>query len=516
MKKYILAGLMAILFVGWSMMAVIWVSASSTTPQHIQLKATPAGAAFYDPFNSGASTPWTFYQGSHLFTSGILQINSPKTKGAYAYIRTNWVNDSVSADIQLINGLGSAAVGLRYNPTSGASYQARIYSDGTLAIEKYDSWFTWKQMVWMSTALPGTNINNIKLSVTNNVFVAYFNNNLFATYTDVESSLTNGGGIVLSMWDGTADFDNVTVYNPAKLDLVPPAITSGLTNAICVQGQSYTFSIAADGTGLVYLWKLPNGITAVGTNTYTITNIQVSDAGSYAVYVTNNVGNVSLTSYLSVGTTNILADCIHTGQNVTLVWCLNGDGTNPAVAEYKIYYGSGQITNWIPSVFDTNNPCARAIFNGTNWCRCYTNAIFVGNTNSFTLTNLPAGFTFYFAATTVGTNKTESDFSNEARYAVPVYTQLTNIFYSAITYIGSNIVQLSAKVCSDSHLTVMRRENSSWSAMVISMNPMTALFTTPDNTWSVIATNLTPDAYGNFFYNCYGTNNQRFFRLQLQ
>jgi hypothetical protein len=46
----------------------------------------------------------------------------------------------------------------------------------------------------------------------------------------------------------------------------------------------------------------------------------------------------------------------------------------------------------------------------------YTNKITVGNVTSATISNLTAGVTYYFAATTCDTNANESAFSNEASF----------------------------------------------------------------------------------------------------
>lgn len=49
----------------------------------------------------------------------------------------------------------------------------------------------------------------------------------------------------------------------------------------------------------------------------------------------------------------------------------------------------------------------------------YTTKLTVGNTTSATISNLTAGVTYYFSATTVDTNGMESDFSNETTFIVP-------------------------------------------------------------------------------------------------
>ena len=49
----------------------------------------------------------------------------------------------------------------------------------------------------------------------------------------------------------------------------------------------------------------------------------------------------------------------------------------------------------------------------------YTTKLAVGNVTSATISNLTAGVTYYFSATTVDTNGNESAYSNEATFIVP-------------------------------------------------------------------------------------------------
>jgi hypothetical protein len=78
------------------------------------------------------------------------------------------------------------------------------------------------------------------------------------------------------------------------------------------------------------------------------------------------------------------------GANLTLAWDPISD---PGVAGYRVYYGSGS--------------------------RVYTNSVAVGTT-SVTISNLAPGTTYYFAVTTVNTNTLESDYSAEASYTPPL------------------------------------------------------------------------------------------------
>lgn len=74
-----------------------------------------------------------------------------------------------------------------------------------------------------------------------------------------------------------------------------PAITTQPQNASATVGGSVTLSVVASGTApLSYQWK--KGGTAISGATsasYTISNVQTTDAGSYTVTVTNSIGSVT-------------------------------------------------------------------------------------------------------------------------------------------------------------------------------------------------------------------------------
>ncbi len=85
----------------------------------------------------------------------------------------------------------------------------------------------------------------------------------------------------------------------------------------------------------------------------------------------------------------------------SLIYCLSADVTlawdpspDAGVGSYRVHYGT--------SPGDYN---------------AATNA---GLATSCTVTGLAPGLTYYFAATAVGTNQLESDFSNEVGYTVPI------------------------------------------------------------------------------------------------
>ncbi len=89
--------------------------------------------------------------------------------------------------------------------------------------------------------------------------------------------------------------------------LVPsaPSIATQPSNQTVVQGANATFSVVANGAApLAYQWRF-NGadISNATTNSYTRTNAQPADAGSYTVVVTNNSGSV--TSDVATLTVNV-------------------------------------------------------------------------------------------------------------------------------------------------------------------------------------------------------------------
>lgn len=117
---------------------------------------------------------------------------------------------------------------------------------------------------------------------------------------------------------------------------VAPTITSGPTSFNNVPAGSYIyFSITASGTApLSYQWK-KNGVNITGatSDTYPISSVQSSDAGSYSVTVTNSVGSVtSNTATLTVSTpvsitSQPTAQTVNAGQQATFSVTATGSAT---------------------------------------------------------------------------------------------------------------------------------------------------------------------------------------------
>jgi hypothetical protein len=110
-----------------------------------------------------------------------------------------------------------------------------------------------------------------------------------------------------------ASFNSVLsglAFYPAPFDTMPPAITSAVTNPVAALGGTITFSVTATGAGpLTYRWRtgsiiLQDGsrISGSATSALTISDLMLSDAGSYTLTVSNVFGSVTLVvANLTVG-----------------------------------------------------------------------------------------------------------------------------------------------------------------------------------------------------------------------
>ncbi|MFM2295938.1 MAG: hypothetical protein RLZZ350_2351 [Verrucomicrobiota bacterium] len=131
-----------------------------------------------------------------------------------------------------------------------------------------------------------------------------------ADYSFNNAQLTNAGNYTVvvtnSIGSVTSAVAALTVSNAA------PAVTTQPTSASVNVGDAANFFVAASGTApLDYQWRF-NGVDIVGANAtnYSLTNIQLTNAGNYTVVITNISGSVTSSVAgltVSTNTTGILA-----------------------------------------------------------------------------------------------------------------------------------------------------------------------------------------------------------------
>ena len=125
-----------------------------------------------------------------------------------------------------------------------------------------------------------------------------------------------------------------TASNGATLTVnSPPFITTQPANAVQLIGQPASFSVTAEGTGvLTYQWQFNGKNLAFNATaaTYTVARITSADAGNYTVIVTNTWGNItSANATLSFGalpkiTTAPVRVTVAAGQGATFTAAASG------------------------------------------------------------------------------------------------------------------------------------------------------------------------------------------------
>ena len=165
--------------------------------------------------------------------------------------------------------IGTQPQGLNVATGSNATFQVSASGSATLT-------YQWK--------LGGTNISGATLT----------------SYTRTNVQIVDIGNYSVAITNGAG---NTTSSNAFLNVGTPPGLASQPTNLSVNAGVNATFTSTATGdTPLIYQWKF-NGtvISGATTNSYTVLNAQATNAGNYAVLVTNLFGTaLSSNAALSV------------------------------------------------------------------------------------------------------------------------------------------------------------------------------------------------------------------------
>jgi hypothetical protein len=151
-----------------------------------------------------------------------------------------------------------------------------------------------------------------------------------------------------------------------------PSITVQPTNQVASVGGSLSFTVAAAGTApLSYQWRFAGTNLAGATSTaLTLTNLQMAQAGSYTVQVTNLYG--SATSSNAVLTVNPVLSCVPPPSGLVSWWAAEGTVADAAGTNNGVLFGAGFGAGEVGQAFT---------FDGA------TQAVFIPYTRSLLTTN---------------------------------------------------------------------------------------------------------------------------------
>ncbi|MBI3852594.1 MAG: immunoglobulin domain-containing protein [Verrucomicrobia bacterium] len=129
---------------------------------------------------------------------------------------------------------------------------------------------------------------------------------------------------------------------------VPPSINSQPASQTAPVGANVTFAVVAAGSSpLSYVWRFnQTNILVTATNSsFTLTNVQLADAGNYSVVVSNALDTVTSSNAIL---TVILPICINAQSNLVSWWqgdgnALDSSSTNHGTLVGNAGYATGRV-----------------------------------------------------------------------------------------------------------------------------------------------------------------------------
>jgi hypothetical protein len=327
----------------------------------------------------GPLSPWIAKSGSWAVTGGQLAGGTNAANSfCFLYVTNMWSNYSVQARVRFstVNADGGGISG-RFNPFSGGQYAVWISPEGsgdsnTLQIAKFQYWYsyeytntTWQQMQKVPLASVGTNWHALRLDFQGNQISVYYDSNLVASATDLESNPYLTGGIGVGMSTVTAPFnmfvddvivtplstvlmaqnDRFYVAQNGSLTVPAPGVMTNDTaganpNIWAIRLSNTTKGTLTFNTNGGFNYVPSNGFVGIDTFTY-----QVTDGVSTSAWVTAAIDvlpstNIFYDNFTRAGTTNAFAPWV-TGLGE---WSVSGGtllGTGTAFDYYSDAYIPG-------------------------------------------------------------------------------------------------------------------------------------------------------------------------------
>ncbi|HTL17976.1 MAG TPA: LamG-like jellyroll fold domain-containing protein, partial [Patescibacteria group bacterium] len=176
------------------------------------------------------------------------------------------------------------------------------------------------------------------------------------------------GGLPSGPWFFTGSIDEPTVYSAALsgpeiqaiyaagsagkcVPQIPVMISSQPVDSTIVEDQTTVFSVGTRGTPpFSYQWSFGTNAIAGATNSsLVLTNVQMSQAGTYSVVVTNAYGsatssNATLVVNFPAASVNVVGTSGTAGQVVTVPVILAANGNENAVG-FSLNFSPTKLTN---------------------------------------------------------------------------------------------------------------------------------------------------------------------------
>jgi endonuclease/exonuclease/phosphatase family metal-dependent hydrolase len=256
------------------------VPAITTQPQSQTVE--PGSNATFAVVATGAPTlqyQWrlggTILSGATVSTLTVTNAQG-EDAGSYAVVITNLAGSITSSPATLIVASAPLLTAQPQNQSvnAGATVGFSVTASGTGPLA-----YQWR--------LNGTNLSGATASS--------------CALTNVQSKDEGSYSVIVTNVAGSAASSNATLAVYA-----PPAITAQPQSQMVSSGQDALFTVTASGTApLSYQWRFnTTNLAGATTSSYTRTNAQPGDAGSYSVVITNGAGSITSTdAVLTVATT---------------------------------------------------------------------------------------------------------------------------------------------------------------------------------------------------------------------
>ena len=160
-------------------------------------------------------------------------------------------------------------------------------------------------------------------------------------YTIQMDYYENGGGAVAKLSWASANVSKEIIPQTQLYPFLLPAIVTQPTARTVGQGTATTFTVVATNSPTGYQWLFNAAPIAGATNvTFTLTNVQPTNAGSYSVIVANAAGSVlSLTATLTVIPPPVITSQpqslgVMAGSNAT--FSVGASGTPPLAYQWRL------------------------------------------------------------------------------------------------------------------------------------------------------------------------------------